>query len=146
MTKRKLGRKGFIWLIRPYRYSLLKEIWTGTQTGQDPEGRSWSRDHGEVLLTSLFTMTCSAHFLIEPRTTSPMMAPSTMGWAFSYQSLIKNMPYRLPYIQILWRHFLIEAPSSLMDSSLCQLDIKFASTTTMPVSHVFWSYSPNSSF
>jgi hypothetical protein len=66
-----------------------------------------------------------------------MMAPSTMGWAFSYQSLIKNMPYRLPYIQILWRHFLIEAPSSLMDSSLCQLDIKFASTTTMPVSHVF---------
>jgi hypothetical protein len=31
---------------------------------------------------------------IEPRTTSLGMAPPTMGWALSHQSLIKKMSYR----------------------------------------------------
>jgi hypothetical protein len=33
-----------------------------------------------VLLTGVFLMACSACFLIEPRTTSPGMAPPTMSW------------------------------------------------------------------
>jgi hypothetical protein len=45
-------------------------------------------------------------FLIEPRTTSPGMAPPTMGGALSHQSPIMKMPYRLAYSQILRRHFL----------------------------------------
>jgi hypothetical protein len=33
-----------------------------------------------VLLTGFLPLACSACFLIEPRTTSPWMAPPTMGW------------------------------------------------------------------
>ena len=33
-----MGKKGFIWLTLPY--SLLKEVRTGTQTGQEPGGRA----------------------------------------------------------------------------------------------------------
>ena len=46
------------------------------QWRQEPGGRSWCRGHGGVLLTGLFIMACSACFFIEPRTTSPGMAPS----------------------------------------------------------------------
>jgi hypothetical protein len=34
------GREGFIWLMLPHHCSSLKEVRTGTQTGQAPEGRS----------------------------------------------------------------------------------------------------------
>jgi hypothetical protein len=39
-----------------------------------------------MLLTDLLLMACSA---------SPAMAPPTMNWALSQESLIKKMPYRL---------------------------------------------------
>jgi len=48
-----LGRKGSIWLTLPYHCSSMKEIRTGTQTGQESGGRSWYRSHGGVLLTCL---------------------------------------------------------------------------------------------
>jgi hypothetical protein len=35
--------------------------------------------HGGMLLTGLLPLACSACFLIEPKTTSPDMAPPTMG-------------------------------------------------------------------
>ena len=54
-----------------------------------------------MLLTELLTMVCAA-FLIKPRITSPGMAPPTMGQDALHQSLVKKMPYS----QILWRHFL----------------------------------------
>jgi hypothetical protein len=38
--KIKLGRKGFIWFVFPHCCSLLKEVRTGTQTGQGIGGRS----------------------------------------------------------------------------------------------------------
>lgn len=45
MTKSKLGRKGFIWLIFPH-YSLSpKEIRTGTQTGKESGGRSYTEHY-----------------------------------------------------------------------------------------------------
>ena len=49
------------------------------------------------LLPGLLLMACSACFLIEPRTTSPGMAPLTMGWALPYQSIMKKIPYSLSY-------------------------------------------------
>ena len=40
----------------------LKEVWIGTQIGQDPRGRSWCRVHRGALLTGLLHMACSASF------------------------------------------------------------------------------------
>ena len=37
------------------------------RAGQEPGARNWSRGHGETLLTGLFSMACSACFLIQPR-------------------------------------------------------------------------------
>jgi hypothetical protein len=56
----------------------------------------------------LLPMACSACFLIEPRTTDLVMALPVVGWALLYQPLIKDMPYRLAYRQILGGLFLIE--------------------------------------
>jgi hypothetical protein len=39
-TKRKLERKGFIWLILPHHCSPLKAIGIETQTGQEPGCRT----------------------------------------------------------------------------------------------------------
>jgi hypothetical protein len=41
--QRNMGRKGFS--------SSLKEIRTGTPTGQNPGGRGWCRSHGRLLFT-----------------------------------------------------------------------------------------------
>jgi hypothetical protein len=48
----------------------------------------------------------SACFLIELRTICLRVAPPTMSWAFTHQSIIKKLPYRLAYSLILLRHFL----------------------------------------
>ena len=50
--------------------------------GQEPGGRSWSRDHDGVVSHGLLPLACSACILIEPRTTSPGMVPATMFWGF----------------------------------------------------------------
>ena len=68
-----------------------KQWGAGTQAGQEPGGRSWWRSHGTTMLTGLLPMACSVCFLIEPRTTSPGMAPLTMGWALPDQSLRKGL-------------------------------------------------------
>jgi hypothetical protein len=44
-----------------------------------------------VLLNGLHFMAYSASFLVEPRTTSPEVAPPTMGWTLPHQSLIKKI-------------------------------------------------------
>jgi len=67
-----------------------------------------------ILLTGLVLMVCAVCFLIALRTTSPGMAPSTMGCAFPHQSLIKTMLYRLVYSQSCGGVFSVEAPSSLL--------------------------------
>jgi hypothetical protein len=105
-TKSKFRMKGFICLTFPYCCSLVKELGAGTQAGQGPGGRSWCGGHGRVLLTVLLLMACSAYFHIDPRTTSPGMAPPTMHWALPHQSLIKKNASRLAYSPIWWRHFL----------------------------------------
>ena len=74
----KLGKKGLTWLTLPCYSPLLKEVRTVTQTGQELRCRSWCRNHGEVLLTGLLIMACSACFLIESNATMPRMAAPTI--------------------------------------------------------------------
>ena len=100
-----------------------KEVRAGTQTGQEPGGRSWCRSLEGMLLTGLLTMVCSACSLIEPRTTSWSMAPPTVTCPNPHQPLIKKMPYS----QVWWRHFLNW--DSLFSSS-CQVDLKLVSTSS----------------
>lgn len=58
---------------------------------------------GGGMLTGLFSMACTACFLLEPRTTrNGPTHPLTMAWALPHQSLTKKVPYRL----IVWRIFL----------------------------------------
>lgn len=80
MTKEQLGKKGFIGLILLHCSLSLKEVRTGANTEQEPGGRCWCRGHGQMLVTGLFIMACSACFLIEPVTTSSGMDPPTVGW------------------------------------------------------------------
>jgi hypothetical protein len=56
MTKKQIGKKGFIQLTFPHCYSSLKEVRTGTQAGQ-----------GGIFFTGLLLLACSACSLIEPR-------------------------------------------------------------------------------
>ena len=95
-----LGRKGFVWLTLPHHCSSLKEVRTGTQGRNKEAGADAEAMERGCLLA------CTACFSIEPRITSPGVAPSTMAWALPHQSLTKSVPYRLAYSPILWRHFL----------------------------------------
>lgn len=115
------GRKGFIWLILPGNSPSLKEVRAGTWC------RSWCSGHGGRLLTGLLPCLAQPAFL-EARSTSPRVAPPTMDWALPDQSLIKILPYRFAYSQILWRHSLNWGSLLSDDSGLCQADIKLAST------------------
>ena len=104
MTKSQLGRKGFIWLTLPYQHS--QSVNEESQYRNPNGAGTWHlercRGHGQMLLTDLLFVACSACFLIEPRTTSPGMVAPTVG----PQSLLMQMPYRLAYSLIFWRHFL----------------------------------------
>jgi hypothetical protein len=123
MAKNNSERKGLIWLTLPHHCS-LSGVRTGTHTGQESGGRCWCRGHGGVLLTGLLPTACSVCFLIERRTTSPGMAPPTMGWALPHPSLIKKMLYRLACSPILGKYFLNWASLLLEDSNWCPVDIK----------------------
>jgi hypothetical protein len=58
--------------------------------------------HGAMLLIDFLIMACKLCFLIEPRTTSPEIAPLTMGQTLPHQSRNKKIIYR----EILCEHFL----------------------------------------
>lgn len=76
----------------------------GKKLGQElKEGKrsSWSQELVQGPLEEcclLFPMAYTG-LLVKPMTTSPMVAPSTISWAYSHQRLIKKMSYRQ-------RHFL----------------------------------------
>jgi hypothetical protein len=72
--------EGFIQLIPPQSNSSLKEATTGIRQGRDLEAGDDAEAIGGVLRIDLLLMACSACFLMELRTTSPGMAPRTMGW------------------------------------------------------------------
>jgi hypothetical protein len=101
--KIKLRRNGFVQLTFPHCCSSAKEVRIGTKPGQKPGGRSWYKARPWRGAAYCFASPGLFGLLfIKPSTTSPGMAPPTMGWALSFQSLIK----KILYSQILWRHFL----------------------------------------
>lgn len=69
--------------------------------GRDLEAGA-DADALRILLTSLFPVVCSTCFDIESRTLCSVVAPFTMVWALTHQSLIE-ITYRLAQS---WKHFL----------------------------------------
>lgn len=56
-----------VYLLYPHHHCpSLKEVRMGTQTGQEADGAG----HGGVMLTGMFATSCSASFLMGPRTSS----------------------------------------------------------------------------
>lgn len=97
MTKSNVGRRERVYL--DYTSTSLFII----EGSQDRESNRAGAQRQElmqspwkVLLAGLLPKTFSACFLIESRTTSQGMAPPTMSWALTHQSLIKKMPSSLP--------------------------------------------------
>ena len=84
MTKRLVGReKGlfnfhFDFVVQPQRKSGQE-----FQQGRNLESGADAEAMEGLLLTGLFSMACSARFLIGPRTTNPEMVPPTMGEGLS---------------------------------------------------------------
>lgn len=112
MSKGNLGRKGF---ISAYTH------W----------GLSRFRGHEEVLITGLPLMACFAWFLLTPRTISPGVAPSAVTWGLSHKASTRGKCTADCVQAILWRHFLICGSLFPGTSSLCQVDIKHASTASI---------------
>lgn len=75
-----LGKKGFIWVIQPHRYSSPKEVRTEAQTsrnlevGVDAEAMKWC-----------CFLAYSTYFLIEPRPPAQEWKPLLIGWALPHQ-------------------------------------------------------------
>jgi hypothetical protein len=97
MTKKQVGEER---VYSAYTSILLLFITKGSQDWNSGT-RSWCRGHGGMLLTGLLPLACSACFLIEPKSTSPGMAPHTT---------------------VSWRHFLKGGSFLCDNSSLCQVD------------------------
>jgi hypothetical protein len=115
------SKLGLFGLDFQHHSSSLKEIRTGTQTEQKPGGRSWCKGHGGVLLIGLLhRASCSVFFLVELKTSSPEVAPPTVGWALPHQALFKKMSYS----QMLWRGFLNWSSLLLDDSRLGGVEMK----------------------
>lgn len=76
------------------------------------------RGHGGRVLTSLTLMACSACSLAQPRTTTPGLALSRVGWAHPHKSSVKKIPPETPQLTI-----------TLLKALLpCQADKNLAST------------------
>lgn len=101
-----MERKRFI-LITPPCQSLVIKGHQCRNSKKRLRIRNWSRGHWEILLTGLFLVTCSACFLIAPKTTISGVAPPAVSCALPYQSSIKTLYRRLTHRPICWGHFLL---------------------------------------
>lgn len=81
MTKSSLVKKG---IISPYNLQSVHPSTREVSTGH--WSRNWSRGHEEVLLTGLLLVSCSACFLMIPRTTNPKVAETTVKWILPHWS------------------------------------------------------------
>ena len=79
MTKKQVGEER-VYSAYTKLLFITTEVKTGTQAGQEA-GADAEAMEGWMSLTGLLPLACSVCFLIEPRSTSPGMAPPTMGWA-----------------------------------------------------------------
>jgi hypothetical protein len=73
--------------------SSLKEVGTGIQTDRNLEAGASEETLEGCCLLAFFIITCLVCFLIDPRATSPGVAPPTIGWVLPHQSLRKKVPY-----------------------------------------------------
>ena len=110
----KLEKKGCIWLC--FHISVHHP----RKSGQELKQRPW-----RLLLAGFSPWLAQPAFLIEPRTNFLGVAPPTMGWAFSHQSLRKCLLACLHSISL--RHFLSWG-SLYGDASLCQVGKKVLNT------------------
>jgi hypothetical protein len=115
MTKKQFGEER---VYSAYTSMLLfitkgSQDWNSSRSGS----RSWCRGRGGMLLTGMLPLACSACSPIEPKTTSPRMAPPTMGLS----PLITNWENALQLD-------LMEAFPSWISFQLCQVDTKSPST------------------
>jgi hypothetical protein len=126
MTKKQVGEER---VSSPYTSTFLF-ITKGSQdrnSGQELGVRSWGRGHWGVLFIGLLPLARSACFLIEPRTTSPGMAPPTMGPPLLITNWEKDLQLDL-------KEALPQGGSFLRDnSSLGQVD-----TQSQPVQRPRW--------
>jgi hypothetical protein len=77
---------------------------------QGSQGRNWCRGHKGVLFTGSLFLTLLACFLLVPSTTSPGVAPPTMGWDFPQQCLIRKCTTGLPQANLLGVSFFNGCP------------------------------------
>jgi hypothetical protein len=78
MTKKQVGEERVYSAYTSILLFITKEVRTGTQAGQEA-GADAEAMEGWMFLTGLLALACSACSLIEPKTTSPEMAPPTRG-------------------------------------------------------------------
>jgi len=90
-----LERRNFIRLTWPQYYSSLKEVWTGTYTGQGPGGRAGTIEECCLLSYSSWF----AQFLIEPKTTNSEIAP-TVDYALPHQLEMRRKKYKMLHLSI----------------------------------------------
>ena len=72
MTKKQVGEERVYLAYTSILLFITKEVRTGTQAGQE------AGTDAEAM-RACYLLACSAFFPIEPRTTSPEMAPPTRG-------------------------------------------------------------------
>lgn len=111
----KFWRKGFIWLMLSNLQSMLNEVKTETQSKAEML-RQELVEKPFSGATYLLPMACLPFFLLEVRTTSPCMAPSSIGWALPQNIQLRMCYQRLANSPILWWNFLVEASSSSCNS------------------------------
>lgn len=91
MTKSQLGRKGLFDLHFQIPIHHWRKPGQELKKGRELEVGADAEATDRVLLTALLLpVACSTNFLIEPRTSSPGMAPPRVGFILSHQSLIKK--------------------------------------------------------
>jgi hypothetical protein len=119
MTKKQVWEERVYSVYTSRSQSIIERNQARTQAGLRSGVRSWSRGHGEALLTSFsLQMTSSACSLIKPRNTIQVVASPTVGCVLFHWLLIEKMPYGW----ILWRHFLNWGFFLPDDSNLCQVE------------------------
>lgn len=122
-NKKKLGKERVYFPCD----SILLFIVEGSQSRNSNRTWTWRQElmqrHGGVLITGLLPMTCSAFLSIEPRTTSPGVSPSTMGW-LPISNEETSLYTCLSTTQSNGNLFLIVVHSLLMTLALGQVDIK----------------------
>jgi hypothetical protein len=122
-----MGRKGFISRTLPLTGSQEGKSGQELQPGKNLEAvADVEAGHGEVLLTGLLPIACSACSLQNAGQTAQGWYHIQWGCALSHQSLVKKMLYSLAYSSILWRCFLNWGSFLSDNSCLYKADIKLA--------------------